>query len=175
MVIVYLILITSLIASLCHFLLTVSEFGVLLLIPDTLVKLIGYSEGPFDLGIIKMKHRFNRLLKTGMWGSGKVLWVLPRMHPLQDLLLPLKTRALRSRSHPYQIPRVNTGRFTALFINMRILKFRSQLTIALFAAVNHLNGPLRKENFTLTGSKGHGFWLVIGEFRSVLCVSVFQS
>ena len=25
-----------------------------------------------------------------------------------------------------------------------------------FAAVNHLNGPLRKQNFTLTGSKTHG-------------------
>ena len=46
---------------------------------------------------------------------------------------------------------------TALFINMRILKFKSQLTIALFPAVNHLNGPFRKQNFTLTGSKGHGF------------------
>ena len=41
MVIVYLILITSSIASLCHFLLIVLEFGVLLLIPNTLVKLIG--------------------------------------------------------------------------------------------------------------------------------------
>ena len=59
-VIEYLILITSLIASLCHSLLTVSEFGVLLLIPNTLVKLIGYCEGPFDLGIFNMKHRFNR-------------------------------------------------------------------------------------------------------------------
>ena len=47
--------------------------------------------------------------------------------------------------------------FTTLFTNMRILKFKSQLTIAFFAAVNHLNGPLRKQNFTLTGSKGHGF------------------
>ena len=46
---------------------------------------------------------------------------------------------------------------TALFTNMRILKFKSQLTIAFFAAVNHPNGPLRKQNFTLTGSKGHGF------------------
>ena len=45
---------------------------------------------------------------------------------------------------------------TALFTNMRILKFKSQLTIAFFVAVNHLNGPLRKQNFTLTGSKGHG-------------------
>ena len=42
---------------------------------------------------------------------------------------------------------------TALFTNMRILKFKSQLTIAFFADVNHLNGPLRKQNFTLTGSK----------------------
>ena len=25
-----------------------------------------------------------------------------------------------------------------------------------FAAVNHLNGTLRKQNFTFTGSKGHG-------------------
>ena len=57
---------------------------------------------------------------------------------------------------------------------MRILRFKCQLTIAFFAAVNHLNGPLWKQNFTLTGSKGHGFWFVIGGFRSVLCVSVFQ-
>ena len=56
---------------------------------------------------------------------------------------------------------------TALFTDMRILKFKSQLTIAFFAAVNHLNGPLRKQNSTLTGSKGHGLWSVIGGFRSV--------
>ena len=36
----------------------------------------------------------------------------------------------------------------ALFTNMRILDFRTQPTIAFFAAVNHLNGPLRKQNFT---------------------------
>ena len=55
---------------------------------------------------------------------------------------------------------------------MRIQKFKSQLTIAFFAAVNHLNGPLRKQNFTLTGSKGHGFGFVIGRFRPVLCFCV---
>jgi len=44
MVIAYLILISSLTASLCHFLLTVSEFGVLLLIPNILVKLIDNFE-----------------------------------------------------------------------------------------------------------------------------------
>ena len=32
---------------------------------------------------------------------------------------------------------------TALFTNMQIVKFKSQLTIAFFAAVNHLSGPLR--------------------------------
>ena len=55
---------------------------------------------------------------------------------------------------------------------MRILKFKSQLTIAFSTAVNHLNGPLRKQNLTLTGSKGQGLWFVIGGFSSVLCVFV---
>ena len=57
---------------------------------------------------------------------------------------------------------------TALFTNMQILKFKSQLIIAFFAAVSHLNRPLRKQN------SGHGLWFVIGGFQSVLCVSVFQ-
>ena len=53
-------------------------------------------------------------------------------------------------------------------------KFKSQLTIAFFTAVSHLNRPLRKQNFTLTGSKAHGLWFLIGGFGSVLWVSVFQ-
>ena len=36
--------------------------------------------------------------------------------------------------------------FTALFKNT--LKFKSQLTYAFFAAINHLSGPLGKQNFT---------------------------
>ena len=56
---------------------------------------------------------------------------------------------------------------------MRILKFKSQLMVAFFAAVNHLNWPLRKQNFTLMGSKGHCSWFVIGGFQSILCVSRF--
>ena len=47
-------------------------------------------------------------------------------------------------------------------INTRILKFKSQLTFALFVAVNHLSGPLKKQRLTSGG------------FRSVLCASVFQ-
>ena len=38
-------------------------------------------------------------------------------HPLKDLLPPLKNRALRGRSHPYQIPRVNTEKFKKCFVN----------------------------------------------------------
>ena len=54
------------------------------------------------------------------------------------------------------MPKILLTYITALFTNMRILKFKSQLMIAFFAAVNHLNGPPRKQNFTLTGSKGQG-------------------
>ena len=36
---------------------------------------------------------------------------------------------------------------TALFINTRTLMFKNQLTFVFFAAVNHLNAPLRKQNF----------------------------
>ena len=64
--------------------------------------------------------------------------------------------------------------YCVFFKNTRILKFKSQLTITFFAAVNHLNGPLRKQNFSLTGSKGHGLWFVIGGLRSLSRVSVFQ-
>ena len=56
--------------------------------------------------------------------------------------------------------------------NRRILKFKSELTFAFFPAVNHLSGPLRKQNFTFQKVTGLGF--VIGGFRSVLCVSMFQ-
>ena len=46
---------------------------------------------------------------------------------------------------------------------------------AFFAAVNHLSEPLRRHNFTETGSKGHGLGSVIGGFQSVWCVFVLQS
>ena len=67
-----------------------------------------------------------------------------------------------------------TAYTTALFINIRTLRFKSQFTFAFFAAANHLSGPLRKHKFTSKGSKGHGLGLVIGGFRSVLWVFVFQ-
>ena len=38
-------------------------------------------------------------------------------HPLQDLLPPRRSRALRSRSHPYHIPSVKTERFKKCFVN----------------------------------------------------------
>ena len=64
---------------------------------------------------------------------------------------------------------------TALFKNTWILKFKSQLTIAFFTAVNHLNGPLRKQNFTLTSSKDQvcDLWLVdFNPFCVFLCFKV---
>ena len=57
---------------------------------------------------------------------------------------------------------------------MQTLKFKSQLMFVFFASVNHLCGPLRKQAFTLTSSKVHSLRFVIGGFRSILCVSVFQ-
>ena len=62
--------------------------------------------------------------------------------------------------------------FTALLKNMRILKFKSQITFEFFAGVNHLSRPFRKQNFTLMGSKGYVLWFVIGRFWSFLCFCV---
>ena len=49
---------------------------------------------------------------------------------------------------------------TAVFNNMRTLKFKTEQTIGLFAAVNHLSGPLGNQKFILTSWKDHGLWLV---------------
>ena len=65
---------------------------------------------------------------------------------------------------------------TALFTNMRILKFKSQLMIAFFAAVNHLNGPLRKQKINFNGFKRSRFvicdWWISIRFVC-FCVSRF--
>ena len=90
------------------------------------------------------------------------------------------------KDHPFHIPYYLSTRFAGRFvyfffsptpifspfshnaepgprlINTRILKFKSQLTFALFVAVNHVSGPRRKQRLTSGG------------FRSVLCASVFQ-
>ena len=58
-----------------------------------------------------IKDRDVRLWKSVMGTSS---------HPLQGLLPPLKNRALRGRSHPYQISRVNTERFKKCFVNRRL-------------------------------------------------------
>ena len=55
------------------------------------------------------------------------------------------------------------------------MKFKSQLIFAIFAAVDHLSRPRRKQKFTwTTSSKGHSLWFVFGGFWSILSVSVFQ-
>ena len=75
-----------------------------------------------------------------------VLFLFAQLHvQLLDLIL-----------YFVQFSKLSGYQFTVLFTNMRIVKFKSQLTIAFFAAVNHLNRPLRKQNLTLVGSKSQG-------------------
>ena len=50
----------------------------------------------------------------------------------------------------------------------RILKFKSELTFAFFAAVNHISGPLRTQRFTSTGFVICGWWIPI----CLVCFSV---
>ena len=61
--------------------------------------------------------------------------------------------------------------FTALFTNMRILKFRSQPTIPFFAAVNHLILTDLLGNKTLLNGFKRSCFVICG-FQSVLCFSV---
>ena len=57
---------------------------------------------------------------------------------------------------------------TALFNDMRTL---ANSKVSFFNAVNHFSGPLGKQKFTSTGSKGHihGLWLV--DVWSIFCFS----
>ena len=50
-----------------------------------------------------------------------------------------------------------------------------QSNFGFFCSVNYLSRPLRKYMVTWTSSKGHGLWFVIGGFRFVWFVSMFQS
>ena len=65
---------------------------------------------------------------------------------------------------------------TALFTNMRILKFKSQLTIAFFAAVNILTDLLENKTLLYNGFKRSRFvicdWWISIRFVC-LCVSRF--
>ncbi|KAK2554180.1 hypothetical protein P5673_024538 [Acropora cervicornis] len=67
-----------------------------------------------------MNHQFNRLSKTGY--QRQVCEILEKYYGCflassEGSPPPLKNRALRGRSHPYQIPRVNTERFKKCFVN----------------------------------------------------------
>ena len=51
---------------------------------------------------------------------------------------------------------IQLEKFVTAFFKKHANSEIQKLAISFFAAVNHVNGPLRKQNFTLTGSKGHG-------------------
>ena len=123
MVIVYLILITSLIASLCHFLLTASEFGFVAAYTKYLSQIDRLLKTAFRFGCIQHKTSIQQVIKdrdVRLWKS--VMGT--SSHPLQDLLPSLKNRALRGRSHPYQVPGVNKERFKKCFVNRRLFGFK---------------------------------------------------
>ena len=62
---------------------------------------------------------------------------------------------------------------TALFTNMQILKFKRRMTIAFFAAVNHLNGPLGTLPWRVQKVKVCDLWLVdFDPFCVFLCFKV---
>ena len=92
---------------------------MLLLIPylsqiDRLVRRafrFGYTQHESSIQQVT-KDRDVRLWKSVMGASS---------HPLKVLLLPLKNSALRDRSHPYQIPRVNTEK---CFVNRCLFDFK---------------------------------------------------
>ena len=54
------------------------------------------------------------------------------------------------------------------------MKFKSQLTIKFFAAVNHLSRPLRKQNLASTVSKGHVWDLPSVDFDPFWVFLCFQ-
>ena len=136
MVTVYLILITSLIASLCHFLLTVSEFQGVAAYTNYLSQIDRLLRRAFRFGYIQHESSIQQVIKdrdVRVWKS----IMGTSSHPLEDLLPSRKNRALRGRSHPYQIPRVNTERLKKFFVNRRLfdskqIVINTQTVVSLF-------------------------------------------
>ena len=96
MAIVYLILITSLIASLCHFLLTVSEFGVFAAYTKYLSQTDRLLRRVFRFGYIQHESSIQQVIKDRDVRHWKSI-VGTSSHPLPDLLPPLKNKALSGR------------------------------------------------------------------------------
>ena len=67
---------------------------------------------PYIVNCYRLETSIQQVIKdkdVRLWKSTCIMGT--SSHPLQDLLPPLKKRALCCRSHPYQIPHVNTERF----------------------------------------------------------------
>ena len=75
---------------------------------------------------------------------------------------------------------LNVIKFITIWITAKIVVSRCAFcklrrNFGFFCSVNHLSEPLRRHMFTWKTSKGHCLrWFVIGGFRSVWFVSVFQ-
>ena len=64
--------------------------------------------------------------------------------------------------------------YIAKFVAWRCAFCKLWRIFGFFCSVNHLSRPLRKQMFTCSSSKGHGLWIVIGGFWSVLFVLCFK-
>ena len=87
--------------------------------PNTLGQIDRLFRRAFPFGYIQHESSIQQVIKdrdVRLWKS----IMGTSSYTLQDLLPPLKNRALRGRSHPYQIPRVNTERFKKYFVNRRL-------------------------------------------------------
>ena len=103
------------------------------------------------------KNNINLSEPSGILGRGKrPPFPLPRL-PLDSLHWPIFFFSPTPIFSPFS-HNVEPG---PRLIYTRILKFKSQLTFALSAAVSHLSGPLREQTFTSIGSKGHGLLLFL--------------
>ena len=82
----------------------------------------GLLRRAFRFGYIQHETSIQQVIEDRDLMVWKSMWVAPSHH-LQDLLPPLKNRAPRGRSHPYQVPCVNTERFKKCFINRCLFDF----------------------------------------------------
>ena len=78
----------------------------------------------------------------------KHLWEETILCKTQAISNPISMKHIINKAETFISKAIKLFRFTALFKNMLTMKFKSQLTYAFFAAINHIGGPLGKQNFT---------------------------
>ena len=78
----------------------------------------------------------------------KHLWEETILYKTQAISNPISMKHIINKAETFISKAIKLFRFTALFKNMLTMKFKTQLTYAFLAAINHISGPLGKQNFT---------------------------